>query len=259
MRSQQLRPPDRGRRRPRGLRPPDAAPAVVAAVAPVRPQTLPAESLPTVRFVEITEAAGLRFVHTNGAAGAKLLPETMGSGAAFLDYDGDGDQDILLVNSDDWTHSGAKPRSHPGPLPQRRPRPVRGRDGTLGSRRDLLRNGRGRGRLRQRRRPRHLCDHACAADGFSATTRGVFRDATGAVLASRVEGWLTSAAFFDMENDGDLDLFVCRYVDWSAETDRALSTQLAGTGQGPAYDPPTALPWLVLRPRYATMPAVLST
>src|SRR4029077_12160097 len=71
---------------------------------------------------------------------------------------------------------------------------------------------------------------------------GTFREVAEEAGIASVGGWLTSAAFFDMENDGDLDLFVCRYVDWSPETDRALSTQLAGTGQGLAYDPPTAYP-----------------
>jgi hypothetical protein len=48
------------------------------------------------------ETAGVRFVHENGASGRKYLPETMGSGGAFLDADGDGWQDILLVNSSSW-------------------------------------------------------------------------------------------------------------------------------------------------------------
>ena len=61
-----------------------------------------AKALPDVKFVDITKDAGLTFVHTNGASGEKLLPETMGSGSAFLDYDGDGDQDLLLVNSAHW-------------------------------------------------------------------------------------------------------------------------------------------------------------
>ena len=52
--------------------------------------------------MDVTAAAGLKFRHNNGAYGGKLLPETLGSGCAFLDYDADGWQDILLVNSMDW-------------------------------------------------------------------------------------------------------------------------------------------------------------
>src|SRR5207237_10620654 len=55
-----------------------------------------------VRFVDVTDAAGIAFKHNNGAYGGKLLPETLGSGCAFVDYDADGWQDILLVNSADW-------------------------------------------------------------------------------------------------------------------------------------------------------------
>jgi len=58
--------------------------------------------LPNVPFTDITQAAGIDFLHENGAYGQKLLPETMGGGCAFFDYDGDGDQDILLINSKRW-------------------------------------------------------------------------------------------------------------------------------------------------------------
>src|SRR5213082_345227 len=57
---------------------------------------------PSVAFTDVTAAAGLRFVHNNGAFGSKYLPETLGSGCLFLDADGDGWQDILLINSKNW-------------------------------------------------------------------------------------------------------------------------------------------------------------
>ena len=65
---------------------------------PERPQA----EIPTVTFTDITDEAGIDFVHENGAYGDKLLPETMGGGCAFFDFDGDGDQDLLLVNSRRW-------------------------------------------------------------------------------------------------------------------------------------------------------------
>jgi len=60
------------------------------------------EAAPSFRLSDVTSAAGIHFRHNNGAYGGKLLPETLGSGCAFLDYDADGWQDILLVNSMDW-------------------------------------------------------------------------------------------------------------------------------------------------------------
>src|SRR3954469_11482149 len=59
-------------------------------------------TVPEVPFKDITDKAGIRFRHTNGAFGKKLLPETMGSGVAFLDYDNDGKQDLLFINSCYW-------------------------------------------------------------------------------------------------------------------------------------------------------------
>jgi hypothetical protein len=57
---------------------------------------------PGFRFTDVTGSAGIQFQHNSGAYGGKLLPETLGSGCAFIDYDGDGWPDILLVNGMDW-------------------------------------------------------------------------------------------------------------------------------------------------------------
>jgi len=57
---------------------------------------------PTFHLVDVTGSSGIQFQHNSGAYGGKLLPETLGSGCAFLDYDSDGWQDILLINGMDW-------------------------------------------------------------------------------------------------------------------------------------------------------------
>src|SRR5438876_5584249 len=58
--------------------------------------------IPEARFADITTASGVRFVQDNGAYGEKLLPETMGGGVAFFDFDNDGAPDLLFVNSTYW-------------------------------------------------------------------------------------------------------------------------------------------------------------
>src|SRR5204862_4970885 len=60
------------------------------------------EAIPAISFTDISTQAGIQFVHYNGASGEKLLPETMGGGCAFFDFDGDGDQDIVFVNGSSW-------------------------------------------------------------------------------------------------------------------------------------------------------------
>ena len=67
-----------------------------------------------IQFEDVTAAAGVKFVHNNGAAGKKYLPETMGSGCAFLDYNNDGWLDLFLVNSSDWP--GPKRKASPSKL-----------------------------------------------------------------------------------------------------------------------------------------------
>src|SRR5881397_3144964 len=87
--------------------PSPAAPAVASA-----PEESSARPSGPIEFTDVTAKAGIHFKHNTGAFGKKYLPETVGSGCAFLDYDNDGWQDILLVNSMDWPEN-KKHRSFP--------------------------------------------------------------------------------------------------------------------------------------------------
>ena len=220
--------------------PVDSAPAAPS-LAP-RPAPLSTgAAVPPLPFTDVTAAAGIDFVHHTGAYGERLLPETMGGGVAFLDYDNDGDQDLLLVDSDVW--------------------PWRDARSSTGSR--LYRN-RGDG----------VFDDVSAATGVDAPLYGMgvavgdydgdgyidvyltavgrnrllrnlngerFADVTEATgVAGAEDAWSTSAAFFDSDGDGDLDLFVCNYVAWSPSIDREVDFRLTGVGR--AYGPPTDFP-----------------
>src|SRR6266542_873210 len=82
-----------------------------ATTAPVVPDRRSGD-IPETRFTEITKEAGITFVHTNGAYGEKLLPETMGGGVAFFDFDNDDHPDLLFINSSEWPEhlpAGKKP------------------------------------------------------------------------------------------------------------------------------------------------------
>lgn len=187
----------------------------------------------TIPFTDITKSAGIDFVHVNGAFGKKWMPETIGSGGGFFDYDNDGWPDLFLVNSSYWPgyENGVEPAT---------PRLYRnlgnGRfedvtekagldftiygmgcafadydsDGdmdmylTAVSNNKLLRNDEGR-----------FTDIAAQA--------GVFGNSNH---AGDPPAWSTSAAWVDVDRDGWLDLFVCNYVKWTSETD--LFTTLDG-------------------------------
>lgn len=197
------------------------------------------EEVPRVRFTDITASSGIDFVHENGARGEKLLPETMGSGCAFLDHDGDGDSDLLFVNARPWPGS-----EEPG-APASTPALYENRDGgkfvditadvgldvsfygmgvATGDHDgdgdvDLFFTALGRNRLFSREGDRYV----------DVTER--------AGVGGAEEDWSTSAGFFDADGDGDLDLFVCNYVKWSREIDLAVDFQLTGIGR--AYGPPS--------------------
>ena len=167
---------------------------------------------------------GIAFIHVNGAAGKKWMPETMGGGVAVLDYDSDGRPDLLFVSGSFWP---GDPRassqrsslslyrnegSTGGGLPRFRDvtreagleavfygMGVAVGDYDNDGREDIYVTGLGRNRLYH--------------------NRGGRFEEVAARAGVRDSGWGTSAAFFDFDGDGFLDLFVCRYVDWSPEKD----------------------------------------
>ena len=174
-----------------------------------------------IEFTDVTAQAGIRFKHNSGAFGKKYMPETMGSGGAFLDYDNDGWQDILLINSMNWPeHPG--PKSFPALYHNNQ-------DGTFTN------------VTRAAGLAVEMYGLGCAVadydnDGnvdiyitalgpdklFRNTGNGKFADVT-ARSGTGDPGFSTSAAWFDYDKDGKLDLFVCNYVEWSPETDQFCS------------------------------------
>ena len=219
---------------------PDVPPATIAApTAPLRPTLTKVETLPEVKFIDITKEAGISFVHTNGATGKKLLPETMGSGVAFLDYDSDGDQDLVFVNSDHWPDSDAESASKPTQALYRNDGKGHFEDATKAAGLDKTYFGMGVavGDYDNDGDP-DLYITAVGGGHLYRNDGGKFVDVTVETKTRASDGWLTSAVFVDVENDGDLDLFVCCYVKWDRETDSSQDFQLKGSGR--AYGPPTA-------------------
>jgi enediyne biosynthesis protein E4 len=207
---------------------------------PVRPPTVSTETLPAVKFVEITEEAGIKFVHASGAKGEKLLPETMGSGAAFLDYDGDGDQDLFLVNSCPWP--GQETATHTTQALYRNDGHGHFEDVTVEARLNQTFYGQGVavGDFDNDGDPDLFVTGLGGCYLYRNDGKGHFDDVTQELNAHVGDAWYTSAAFVDVDNDTDLDLFVCTYVGWTADYDRAQDFQLAGTKKGRAYGRPAA-------------------
>jgi hypothetical protein len=169
-------------------------------------------------FTDVTTAAGIHFRHNNGAYGGKLLPETLGPGCAFLDYDGDGWQDILIVNSMDWP-GHARQRSTPKLY--RNNRNGTFTDVTREAGLDLEMYGLGVavGDYNNDGFPDILITCVGQNRLFKNTGKGKFVDVTNSSGLGKRIGFSTSAIWFDYDRDGLLDLFVCNYVKWSAEHD----------------------------------------
>ncbi len=197
--------------------------AVVSQPSAAAPPSQPAVARPSgpIKYTDVTAQAGIHFRHNSGAFGKKYLPETMGSGVCFIDYDNDGWQDILLVNSMDWpeytsgkSYSALYHNNH---------------DGTFT---DVT---------RQAGLAIELYGMGCAVgdydnDGyddiyitavggshlFHNLGNGKFTDVTAKAGVSS-PGFATGAVWVDYDNDGKLDLFVAHYVEWSLATDKTCS------------------------------------
>lgn len=188
--------------------------------------------LPEIPFTDVTKAAGIEFIHNNGAAGEKLLPETMGGGAAFFDYDNDGDQDLLLVGSSDWPWS---PRKDKSPAPSSLV--LYQNDGTgqfndvteaMGLNVALYGMGVACGDYDNDGRV-DLFITALGENRLFKNEGSKFTDVTDvAGVAGSPLLWSTSSGWFDYDRDGDLDLLVCNYLEWSREYDRAQNFTLKG-------------------------------
>ena len=175
-------------------------------------------SAPGFRLVDSTKQAGIDFHHYTGAYGGKLLPETLGSGCAFLDYDADGWQDILLVNGMDWP--GHK-RGHATMRLYRNNRNGTFTDVTRRAGLDVELYGMGVavGDYNNDGFPDILVTCVGQNHLFRNTGRGTFVDVTLASGLGERESFSTSALWFDYDRDGFLDLFVCNYVKWSVAED----------------------------------------
>lgn len=208
----------------------------------------PLQSIPSVPFTDITDSAGVHFRSYNGATGEKLLPETMGSGVAILDFNGDGLQDLLFVNGTDWSWSTSKQTPSPTAALYANQGGGRFLDVTPGSGLDhgFYGTGVAVGDFDNDGRVDIFLSGVGGCRLFHNEGEGHFQDVTTAAgLSSRPEDWSTSAAWIDYDNDGDLDLFVCHYVRWSREIDIAVNYQLVGIGR--AYGPPSNFPGAQLR------------
>ena len=211
-------------------------------ITPLAPPVLPvrfAAEIPLVHFTDITTNAGITFVHQNGAQGDKLLPETMGGGVAFLDFDNDGDQDLFFVNSTLWPWHKPDGRA-PGTLAlYRNDGAGRFAEATAGSGLDVSLYGMGVavGDYDNDGLPDLFVTAVGMNRLFHNLGGGRFADVTtSAGVGGSPDQWSTSAAWVDVDNDGDLDLFVCNYVRWSREIDFGVNYRLTGIGR--AYGPP---------------------
>ena len=179
-----------------------------------------------ITFRDITEQAGIHFTHNNGAFGKKYLPETMGPGCAFIDYDNDGYPDILLVNGQDWPghqRSVTTPKlyhnNHDGTFTDVTRKaglaiPMFGMGVAIGDYDndgydDIFLTALGQSHL------------------FHNNGNGTFTDVTKAAGLWGPNEFSISAAWVDYDRDGRLDLVVANYVQWSQQGD--LFCTLDGT------------------------------
>jgi enediyne biosynthesis protein E4 len=205
-----------------------AAPDAVATTATPTPGASPSPSttLPTlpakfaeVTFTDVTSQAGIRFKHNNGAFGKKYLPETNGSGCAFLDYDNDGWQDVLLINSTSFADAPKKINSVMALYHNNQNGTFTDVTKAAGLAKSIYGQGVAVGDYDND----GFVDIFVTAVGQSRLFRnngaGKFTDVTAKAGLTSPGYFSSSAAFFDYDKDGRLDLFLCNYVEWLPESD----------------------------------------
>ena len=184
-------------------------------------QTAAEQQVPVIEFNDITLDAGIDFIHYNGAYGEKLLPETMGSGVAFLDYNNDNYQDLLFINATDWTDTPGKKREHSTLALYKNN--GKGQFQNVTTEAGLDQEFYGTGVAVGDYNNDGFVDIFIGAVGHNylfQNKNGYFEDVTEkAGVAGAQESWSTSSMFFDYDNDGDLDLFVGNYIKWSKDID----------------------------------------
>jgi enediyne biosynthesis protein E4 len=196
---------------------------------------------PRVPWTDVTQSAGIEFVHTTGAAGEKLLPETMGGGCAFLDVDQDGDQDVLFINACAWPDA-REPTAKPATLALYiNDGHGNFRDATEQYGLDISLYGMGvacgdydaDGRV-------DLFISCLGSDHLLRNVGGRFVDVTAeAGIAGDNQVWSVSCGWFDYDGDQDLDLLVTHYVEWSRDFDVKQNFRLTG-GEQRGYGRPQA-------------------
>jgi hypothetical protein len=175
-----------------------------------------APKMSPVVFTDVTAKAGIHFIHNAGRTGKKYLPETLGAGCAFFDADGDGWQDILLINGKDFTPTGRRSRAalyrnnHNGTFT----------DITAGSGLDVEMYGMGVaiGDYDNDGRDDVYITALGGDHLFHNEGGGKFKDVTKD-SGIKNDSFGTSAAWLDYDRDGKLDLFVANYVQWSPKND----------------------------------------
>ncbi len=218
----------------------DEALETAAVEAPVRVDTSAEPQPPPAPFTDITAQVGIDFVHRNGATGDRLLPETMGSGGAFFDLDNDGDQDLLLVDSVNLV--GQSVAADPASTLRLYRNDGTGRFEDVSADAAPTDSFYGMGVAVADYDQDGWTDVFVTAVGENQLYRnenGRLRDVTAqAGVGGSAADWSTGASFVDVDQDGDLDLFVANYVTWSPDIDRQVNFQITGLGR--AYGPPTA-------------------
>jgi enediyne biosynthesis protein E4 len=171
------------------------------------------------RFVDVTAAAGLQFRHTSGAYGGKLLPETLGAGCAFIDYDADGWPDILLVNGMEWPGHKGSGRTSLRLFHNNRNGTFTDVTRSAGLDIEMYGMGVAVGDFNNDGFPDLLVTCVGQNRLFRNTGKGTFVDITRTSGLDGRQAFSTSAMWFDYNRDGLLDLFVCNYVKWTPDHD----------------------------------------